>query len=197
VGVELTEARSLAHVGLGHLRRDRFSLLPVHPLPPGQDHFIGRFAPGVRPYTAMVGRSLGPKRANPHGGRANVGRRRFVASRSWLLRRSREVLEDEDVHSSFRRPRQSPLFWWGLSLNSWPRGQTAAIGADPLRDRRRAHYSVARPAAREGPRLGRALRPCSVADRGEELGRRERGRRVGRAMATSQRGTSAGRATTL
>ena len=80
MSVELTEARDLAHVGLGHLRRDRFSLLPVHPLPPIQDRFIGRFASGVRPHTVRVGRSLGPKRANPHGARANVGRRRFVAS---------------------------------------------------------------------------------------------------------------------
>jgi hypothetical protein len=53
VSIELTEARGSTHVGLSHLRRDRFSIIPVHAVPPSQDHFVGRLAPGVRPHVAQ------------------------------------------------------------------------------------------------------------------------------------------------
>jgi hypothetical protein len=59
VSVELTEARGLAHVGLGHLKRDRFSMLAAHAVPLSQDQFVGGFAPGVRPHAARVGAWLG------------------------------------------------------------------------------------------------------------------------------------------
>jgi hypothetical protein len=55
VSVELTEARGLVHVGPGHLRCDRFCVLPVHAVPRSQDQFVGRLAPGVRPHHGESG----------------------------------------------------------------------------------------------------------------------------------------------
>jgi hypothetical protein len=59
VSVELTEARGLAHVGLGHFRCDCFCMLPAHAVPPSQDQFVGRLAPGVRPHVGRVDAWLG------------------------------------------------------------------------------------------------------------------------------------------